>query len=126
MGQSTLLQLAERLEAAAADEQRALIWEAGVALRLAGDRMKYMLQAEAYESAAMMLVPEGWHVTHSGEGRFLTRGRFIATVETWDTVKAEDETEIHTTPNRRHGVSQTFALALGAAALRARNQEKVG
>jgi hypothetical protein len=129
----TMKELAERVENATADEQRTILGEVWHTLfprpselvaspqhwnkRL--NRFRKMLDAEAFESAAMTLAPEGWHLTHSGEGRFMTRGRIAVTLETWDVEQAGDGSDIHTTPNRRHGVAQTFPLALCAAALRA-------
>lgn len=80
----TILELAERCEKATADDQRDLLAQAWQAVRgpkpdsdyqprrtpmFSPDwerwverdcRFSNLLQAEAYESAAMMLVPEGW------------------------------------------------------------------
>jgi hypothetical protein len=134
-----LLELAERCEAATGPD-RALDRDIGLALfDRASPTVPEFIHSEAHEAyislqrsvvsgehytasvdAALTLVPDGWHVTHSGEGRFLTRGRFVVTLETWGIEQAEDGSDIHTTPNRRHGVAETFALAICAAALRAR------
>jgi hypothetical protein len=62
-----LIELAERCEKAGAEEQRALLDEAWDALGPAVNwtaaqarRFGMMMDADAYESAAMLLVPEGW------------------------------------------------------------------
>ena len=61
-----LLALAERCEQATADQQRELLLEAFEALTAefvatpSAIRFVQMLDAEAYESAAMTLVPKGW------------------------------------------------------------------
>jgi hypothetical protein len=75
MNRDELLQLAERVERAEAAEQRAMLEEAWLAIHHEGyppedasdtcrkcDRFDKLLEAEAYESAALMLVPEGWVV----------------------------------------------------------------
>jgi hypothetical protein len=64
MTPDTLLSLALRCEQASADEQWSLLREAGDALLATGDfgkrdRFSRFLNSEAYESAAMLLLPEG-------------------------------------------------------------------
>lgn len=71
-----LLELAERVEKATAGQQRELIADAwdllGQVVRPTGEdagRFGLMLDAEAYESAALMLVPEGFYLKLSVRGR---------------------------------------------------------
>ena len=110
-----LLELARRAEAASAGEQREILEAAGGLIcgrtrsGLPGRnfyRFISMLDAEAYESAAMMLVPEGpwWSVQ-----RFPCGDGYLASVGN------DDE---------RRGA--TPALALVAASLRARAAEGAG
>jgi hypothetical protein len=111
-----LLALAERCEQAAAEQQRDLLEEAWWALsgmassRARGlaaidQRFLKMLEAEAYESAAMTLVPEGmdWQVGHGIETEHGGRPSNYA----W-CGEGEGELRFAATP----------ALALCAAALR--------
>lgn len=114
---ATLLALAERCEAADASEQRELLWEAFLALQARPDdhtpgvkewswlwnRFNLMTGAEAYESAAMMLVPEGYGV----KVRRWVNGRGAA-----GCYPSESADDWHN--------AATPALALCAAALRAR------
>lgn len=119
-----LLSLAVRVEAAEAREQRALLMEAYETVfggpectpinKWPGyssprwDRFHMMLDAEAYESAAMTLVPEGWtwtlnHLERSTSAHMLSPGPY---------------------PTKARAVAATPALALAAAALRARANEQ--
>jgi hypothetical protein len=107
-----------------ADECETVTWADPALARQIGEAAKsFQVRSDwnplAWLDEAITLVPEGWHITHSGEGRFLTRGRFAVTLETWSVEYAADGEVIHTTPDRRHGVAQMFASALTAAALRA-------
>lgn len=128
------MSLAERIEAAGVDEQLAMLEEAFEALFPAPDsgrspddgygwaatvaknpafiawcnlkqRFTAMLDAEAYESAAMMLVPEGcsWEL-------MMSRTAIEAEAFIWDMTDLG-------TGNR--GIAATPALALAAAAIRA-------
>lgn len=111
----TLVELVERCEAATADEQREMLEHVFAALLpnpsvLEARCFVDMLNCEAFESAAMTLVPEGWNwkVGHSGyrasswvmEG---VRGGYVG--------------------NESYAV--TPALALCAAALRARDASPI-
>jgi hypothetical protein len=138
---SDLLKLAERCEriakpsrdldraiwlavvAGEADKQ-AYKWGLAISRDEARFRADYMMDGASYTAsldAAMKLVPEGLHVTHAGEARFMTRSpAFAVTVEEWGSEQADDGSEIATRPLVRHGVAATFPLALCAAALKAR------
>ena len=106
--------LIARLEAATDDQQRELLIEAYEAIH-DGDHPEYcssfralrfmrMLDAEAYESAALTLVPEGWTCFHL----FRVKGcRFV-----WEAVIGPE------LPDYR-GQAATPALAICIAALRA-------
>lgn len=111
----SLLELAEQCEAATANEQAELLEEAfrlidpppsrGTKWHERFDRFEQMLLAEAYESAAMTLVPEGWR-------------KYVVDADNGDAIcelgnPDEDEADV--------GVrAKTWPLALCAAALRAR------
>lgn len=114
-----LLPLAARCEAAPAEEQRELLIEAWDAVNrrdpnrpgqfaawLAFERM---LDAQAWESAALMLVPEG--LEWSAERR-LSKGMRPAYASIWS-MGARD-VDIH-----HNGTGRTPALAILAAALKA-------
>lgn len=102
---SGLIDLAARVEAAEASEQRAMLYEAFHALRLPGEyHFDKMLDAEAYESAAMTLVPE----RRNTELRIPLGARAEAYI--WEPGQIP--------PHIGHAA--TPALALVAAALRAR------
>jgi hypothetical protein len=65
MSRDDLIALIARVEAATADEQPRAMLAVVDALNLPNDphrRVVNMIYAEAYESAAMTLVPEGWRV----------------------------------------------------------------
>jgi hypothetical protein len=145
---SDLLKLAERCEAATGHDRELDVELAVVAGLIrdpefergyfygAGNNCDYVLERGDYDhgnnapelpyytaslDAAMTLVPEGLHVTHAGEARFMTRSpAFAVTVEEWGSEQADDGSEIATRPLVRHGVAATFPLALCAAALKAR------
>jgi hypothetical protein len=122
MGATTkLLTLIERVEGATADQQREMLLEAYSAIYpdnplgywTSTDRARRfvaMLEAEAFESAAMTLVPEGRKVTieHEPNCGFAMAGYAQARVYM---------------PNKRDGYdvaeATTPALALTAACLRA-------
>ncbi|HMO74113.1 MAG TPA: hypothetical protein PKD48_02120 [Sphingopyxis sp.] len=98
---TALNDLAERVERAGADDAN-LIREAATALLgSVPDRMNRMLAAEAYESAAMMLVPE--------------EARVILNI-------AEDQITVAIVAGTQ-SCGATPALALVAASLRARSAE---
>lgn len=114
------MSLAERIEAAGVDEQRAMLEEAWAAIYgvpsgvAASDKRVWhwlrfvnMLDAEAYESAAMMLVPEGMRVAIM----IVEDGR--AAVNLW--WPGEDAPNVP----RLEPLFATPALALAAAAIRA-------
>lgn len=106
-----LLELAERCEKASADEQRALIWECGLALRRAGDRMRALFDAGGFESAALTLVPEGWD----------THLHIHATIDGSALAFLTDRGWLNEKPDGRllQADAATPALALCAASLRA-------
>jgi hypothetical protein len=115
---SALLELAERCEAATAEQQRELLEDAWAAIHgraprrnRGGDnavnRFVSMIDAKAYESAAMTLVPEGLHF---GLGDFYDIKCAWAWCGRMSGTLAIDE-EI--------GSAATTALALCAAAMRA-------
>lgn len=106
---TNLSDLAARVEAAEAREQRALLLDtvfeiaAGEWPTSKAARFCTLIDAEAYESAALMMVPEGWGWSiHTSD----FPGAFIAEVEL---------------EGREHGARATTpALALACAALRAK------
>lgn len=117
----TLLELADKVEAAGASEQRELLIEAWWALsgmshnRDAGLaaidlRFKRMLDAEAYESAAMMLIPDEcvWSLYNSDDPSPLL----------WKAAVMPFRVAAGESVNR----TKVRALALVAASLRARAQ----
>lgn len=125
----SLLQLAERCEAAEASEQRALLdeaFDAALGPRRVDKggwtcwhdqwlRYRKMLNAEAYESAAMMLVPEGWHTGAYYQGPSGQPHRWILrTIRDGETFYRGKEAK-----------AAAPALALCAAALRARHSQGV-
>ena len=126
-------ELIARLKKATADEQREAIdqallfawcrdWISSRNCRRGGK----MLDAEAYESAALMLVPEGW----SGEIMWKSSGpsRSFVELSRWPTDKADcpadfemdgyaqDYPELPTEP----GNGRPLALAIAIAAIKAR------
>lgn len=124
----SLLELAERCEGASADEQATLLIEAFDLIdwrskpgRSAGItqhnprwfKFDKMIRAEAYESAAMMLVPEGDDI--SGE-------RFR--LEHWNAASVIHAAHVRATawvPGAIRVYAASPALALTAASLRARS-----
>lgn len=123
-----LLELAERCEAAEGDDRKLfetawlLVHHAGYAPENEADTCRKcdcfhkMLDAKAFESAALMLVPEGWsvgiHQQDSGWVVELRRGYNTS----YSTVVFSE-----TRPGKR---AATPALALCAASLRAIAQEQ--
>ena len=104
-----ILELAARCEAASADEQRELIWEAAIAVRVAGDLMREMFEAGAFLDAAMTLVPEGLRRIEFGTYEAGGAWAYVWSVPTDEKGEADAATE---------------ALALTAAALKARAHTK--
>jgi hypothetical protein len=118
-------ELIARLEAATADHQRELLFEAFEAVHpypghehylvdeidWTWDRLRQpfiaMLDAEAYESAALTLVPEGWNW-----GIFMRHDWPKQNAQVW-----HREREAST----KHGEAATPALAIAAATLRAKD-----
>lgn len=109
--------LSDRVEAANADEQRAMLKEAYHALFPHNSpqydhqhraRFVGFLDAGAYESAAMMLVPEGWFTSDFHQGP--SGGNW------WDLSRIRDGDQRYTSAA---GMASTPALALTAAAIRA-------
>ena len=114
-----LTELAERCEKATAEQQRELLLEAFETLTAAfvatPSAIKFvrMLDAEAYESAAMTLVPEGWtYDAYQGPSGQPHRWK-LRTIGDGDKFYTEVEAK-----------AATPALALCAAALRARGQSQ--
>lgn len=131
-GMGEIVALAERCEAAEAGEQRGLLELAFRAVfgekpaRVHGgcdlldlwlarhNPFFRMLEAEAYESAALLLVPEGWRVDD------LREGETYSSVEFWALLRPRGykmDGVFSAT-----GSGKSFALALTAAALRAQGQ----
>lgn len=111
---ATFLSLAERVQAGKPDRQHALVFEAWQALKPSyadPRRVLAMLDAEAYESAATTLVPEGfwWTVGHVMGPQPGDQNMF------WATCHERDATWPYARP-----IAATPALALTAAVLRAR------
>jgi len=126
--------LAERIEAAGVDAQRAMLADAFAYIHkmddgLApsdwsalnwpfADRFTAMLDAEAYESAAMMLVPEGWRpytLDMSVKGR--SRWSLEGPKTKWET--DDDGMPCAGDDWFAQGIAATPDLALSAAAIRA-------
>jgi hypothetical protein len=98
---TTLLALAERCEQAAGPDQKAAMLAVVDALGLPSDqhyRAVRMIEIGAYESAAITLVPEGWF---------------------WE-VRDDGVAWVTRPDGGMPGTAAAPALALGAAALRAR------
>jgi hypothetical protein len=113
MSREELLVLAERVEQATADQQAELLadaWDAlGPIANWTGDqarRFGMMMDAEAFESAAMSLVPDGWCV-------FLN-----AYVDGAEVALEDDRVDPVRFPSV-HAEAVTPALALVSASLRA-------
>ena len=126
--------LIERIESAAGADQRELLIEAFEAIfptpvsssydpvtqewfgpaqwHELADRFYAMLDAEAYESAALMLVPEGafWCLGHEGDCEAPSEFKARLIVPKLGSVDL-----------RRQSIAATPALAICAAALKARN-----
>lgn len=101
-----------RIEAAGVEQQAGLLREAAtVLLGSVPDRMNRMLAAEAWESAAMMLVPNGyaWAFTNIKGGGYERRDFSACSAALGDL-----------SGNPIHANAATPALALASAALRAR------
>jgi hypothetical protein len=129
---TTLRSQAERAEKAEASEQREVLEQAFEAIHgpiaTGGDydlwsAFAKKLWAEAYESAAMMLVPEGWIVNlHRG---FDDDGEYWATVELIDSFSVErgcdpdDRRAVKSSRGAAEASHDPTALALVAASLRA-------
>lgn len=110
--------LPTRCEAAGAGEQRALLEEAGrelygVSSAFNWPRFTTMLDAEAYLSAAEMLVPEGWTDVRNYH-RKMSDGSLHAYAEI-----GFDHLDMCLTAEGR---AATPALALAAASLRAKGE----
>lgn len=134
---TNLPKLIERLESATAEQQRELLWQAwqvlrgstyapddAAAARIADDadyqRFVKMLAAGAHESAALMLVPEGWQVTSLGENVISEGWRCdLAERPTSRQLAAYERGETYMVRSER-GEAATPALALTAACLKAR------
>lgn len=134
-----LLDLADRCEKADASEQRAVLEAAYLIINPERDTtveghfewlpFERMLDAEAYESAAMMLVPEGWNIrieqTSKGQRDDNTSGEELYAwaahlIHDNDTGYANRKRSIH---GWKHAYAATPALALVAACCRARAAE---
>jgi hypothetical protein len=131
-----LIEMAERCERAEPSEQRALLtqafevvhgrqlaagWETEDGRCETNARLKFdrMLEAGAFESAAMTLVPEGWAVERSGWHTIAEPHH--AGFELWQYRKNADGEYRHSSSETiTKGSAVTAALALCAAALRAR------
>lgn len=124
--------LIARLEAATADQQRELLLEAFDELypqhldTTVRARFIIMLDAEAYESAALTLVPEGWQVDKLAQGwRCGLWGCQLVPKPSHKTLERFDRGETigyrtaDAPNNGRYGIA-TPALAIVIAALRAR------
>jgi hypothetical protein len=126
--------LAQRCEAATADEQREILtaaWEAihgpslvpisphHVGAAKGWTRFQRMLIVEAYESAAMTLVPEGWQGSRL---HWWTGSKAVCELVETHLVDGQWVREIGWL-GRATGEAETCALALCAASLRARNAE---
>lgn len=109
---SGLLELAARCEAAEGPDREL---EHAIADAVIGPvkppyRRGFCFSYTASVDAAMMLVPEGWHLFSLGETRFMLGGPWLAQLDDWQEI-----------PARHHATAATPALALCAAALKARS-----
>lgn len=118
MTRDELLALAERVEAYGPDLQECGVREASWSINGAGgrhERVSELLEVGAYESAAMTLVPEGWHTGDFHQGP--SGGNW------WKLSTIREGATYYTSVS---GIGATPALALTAAALRAKAEECEG
>jgi hypothetical protein len=119
----SLLELADRVEAATALEQRAILIDAAEASLIANghdpdteeamgwlDRFETLIAAGAYLDAAMTLVPEGWTLSQllRSEDR-----------ERWSALLWVHDPNVDLRSNAPSGDAKTPELSITAAALRA-------
>lgn len=90
-------------------------------------RFDILLEAEAWESAALMLVPEGWIV--QAVRAFDDDGEFFATVTLIDSFSVrrgsdpEDERSVSVSKAARRSFQDPTAIAMCIAALRAKEAD---